>query len=97
MDTIKFPIKFDSTGLAKHREGSADYYKHLLSLSILSEPRRHPFTPNFGINDPAFTHLDKGGFVTQAARYVPEVIITGVATEVSPEEDISVVFGFRIR
>jgi len=97
MDTIAFPIKFDSTGLAKHREGTDDYYKHLLSLAILSEPRRHPFSPNFGINDPAFTVFDKGGFVTQAARYVPEVIITGVATEVNPEEEIAVVFGFRMR
>ena len=97
MDTIAFPIKFDTTGLAKHREGTDDYYKHLLSLAILSEPRRHPFSPNFGINDPAFTVFDKGGFVTQAARYVPEVIITGVATEVNPEEEIAVVFGFRMR
>ena len=97
MDTIKFPIKFDSTDLAQHRDGSTDYYKHLLSLSILSEPHRHPFTPNFGINDPSFTNLDKGGFISQAARYVPEVTITGVATEVNPEEEISVVFGFRMR
>jgi hypothetical protein len=97
MDTIAFPIKFDGTGLAKHPEGSTDYYKHLLSLAILSEPRRHPFTPNFGINDPSFTNFDKGGFIIQAARYVPEIVITGIATEVNPEEDISVVFGFRMR
>lgn len=97
MDTIKFPIQFDSTGLAKLREGGSDYYKQLLTLSVLTEPGRHPLTPSFGINDPTFTTLDKGQFVIQAARYVPEVIITGIDAEVSAEEEISVVFGFKVR
>ena len=97
MDTIKFPIQFDSTGLAKLSEGGSDYYKQLLTLAILTEPGRHPLTPSFGINDPVFTTLDKGQFVIQAARYVPEVIITGIDAELSAEEDVSVVFGFKVR
>ena len=97
MDTIKFPIQFDSTGLTKLQEGSSDYYKQLLTLAILTEPGVHPLTPNFGINDPVFTSLDKGQFVIQAARYVPEVIITGIDAEVNPEEEVSVVFGFKVR
>jgi hypothetical protein len=97
MDTIKFPIQFDSSGLAKLREKSNDYYKQLLTLAILTEPGRLPLTPAFGINDPTFTSLDKGQFVIQAARYVPEVIITGIDAEVSPEEEVAVVFGFKVR
>ena len=97
MDTIKFPIQFDPTGLAKLSQGGSDYYKQLLTLCILTEPGRHPLTPSFGINDPTFTSLDKGQFVIHAARYVPEVIITAIDAEVSIEEEVSVVFGFKVR
>ena len=97
MDTIKFPIQFDATGLAKLQENSSDYYKQLLTLAIITEPGRHPLTPSFGINDPTFTSLDKGQFVIQAARYVPEVIITAIDAELSVEEEVSVVFGFKVR
>ena len=97
MDTIKFPIQFDPTGLAKLREKSSDYYKQLLTLAIITEPGRLPLTPSFGINDPTFTSLDKGQFVIQAARFVPEVIITAIDAEVSAEEEVSVVFGFKVR
>ena len=41
--------------------------------------------------------VDKGQFVIQAARYVPEVIITGIDAEISAEEEVSVVFGFKVR
>ena len=97
MDTIKFPIQFDATGFAKLQENSSDYYKQLLTLAIITEPGRHPLTPSFGINDPTFTSLDKGQFVIQAARYVPEVIITAIDAELSVEEEVSVVFGFKVR
>jgi|TARA_Y100001949_G_scaffold113239_1_gene95989 hypothetical protein len=97
MDTIKFPIQFDSSGLAKLREKSSDYYKQLLTLAILTEPGRLPLTPDFGINDPTYTSLDKGRFVIQASRFVPEVVITGIDAEVSAEEEIAVVFGFKVR
>jgi hypothetical protein len=97
MDTIKFPIQFDNTGLSKLVEGSSDYFKQLLTLAIITEPGRHPLTPSFGIYDPSFTSLDKGQFVIQAARYVPEVAITGIDAELSIEEEVSVVFGFKVR
>lgn len=97
MDTIKFPIQFDSNGLAKLKEHTNDYYKQLLTLAIVTEPGRHPLTPDFGINDPTFTSLDKGQFVIHAARYVPEVIITAIEAEINTEEEVSVVFGFKVR
>lgn len=80
MDMIAFPLKFDSTGLKKLREGTNEYYSQLLSICILTEPLTHPFTPDFGANDPAFRNIDKGLFVLNAARFVPEVRITSLST-----------------
>jgi hypothetical protein len=40
----------------------------------------HPFTPAFGANDPAFRTVDKGLFVLNASRYVPEIRITNLST-----------------
>lgn len=78
MDTIKFPIKFDTTGLQKLTDGSYDFYSQLLTVALLTEPQSHPFTPRFGVNDPAFTTIDKGLFVLNASRFVPEVEITSL-------------------
>lgn len=97
MDTISFPVKFEATGLKMLRSGSTGYYSQLLSFAILTEPNRHPLTPDFGIFDPAFRLVDKGLFVTQAARYVPEVVITKVDVELSETEELAVHVGFEER
>lgn len=75
MDCIAFPIKFDSTGLKKLPEGSNEYYTQLLSVSLLTEPFTHPFTPTFGALDPTFSTVDRGMFVLNSAKFVPEVRI----------------------
>jgi hypothetical protein len=80
MDMIAFPLKFESGGLRKLAEGSNEYYTQLLSICILTEPLTHPFTPQFGANDPAFRNIDKGLFILNASRFVPEVRITGLST-----------------
>lgn len=80
MDMIAFPLKFESGGLKKLPEGSAEYYTQLLSISILTEPLTHPFTPQFGANDPSFRNIDKGLFVLNASRFVPEVRITSLSS-----------------
>lgn len=99
MDMIAFPLKFDSTGLKKLREGTNEYYTQLLSISLLTEPLTHPFTPQFGANDPSFRNIDKGLFVLNASRFVPEVRITSLST--IPNESGSgvtrVSFSFEIK
>jgi len=87
MDTIKFPIKFDSRGVQKLVDGTYDYYSQLLTVALLTEPQTHPFTPRFGVSDPTFTTIDKGLFVLNASRFVPEVEITSL----NVSEDIGTV------
>jgi hypothetical protein len=78
MEMIKFPIKFDTTGLEKLSTNSREYYAQLLSICLLTEPGTHPFTPSFGANDPSFTNIDKGVFILNASRFIPEVTITDI-------------------
>jgi hypothetical protein len=87
MDTIKFPIKFDSRGVQKLVDGTYDYYSQLLTVALLTEPQTHPFTPRFGVSDPTFTTIDKGLFVLNASRFVPEIEITSL----NVSEDIGTV------
>ena len=95
MNTIKFPIKFDTSGVQKLPEGSYDFYSQLLTVALLTEPQSHPFTPRFGVSDPTFTTIDKGLFVFNASRFVPEVEITSLnITE--GDETIGVQFSFVI-
>ena len=99
MDMIQFPIQFDSTGFKKLKEGTSDYYAQLLSISMLTEPLTHPFSPDFGANDPTFRPVDKGLFVLNAARFVPEVQITRI--DINPnelnDESTKVTFSFEIK
>lgn len=98
MDMIKFPIKFDRTGIQKHTDGSEDYYAQLLSIAILTEPRTHIFSPRFGVFDPAYRGIDKGVFILNASRFVPEVQITGLRTEVDTTGSaLKVEFSFKIK
>lgn len=96
MDMIEFPLKFDSTGLKKLKEGTHDYYSQLLSISILTEPMTHPLTPQFGSYDPTFRTIDKGLFVLNAARFIPEVRISDITTESQSDSQIKINFSFEI-
>lgn len=78
MDAIKFPLKFDSSGLQKLTDGTTDYYSQLLSICMLTEPGTHPMSPQFGAYDPSFRVIDKSIFVLNAAQFVPEVTITNI-------------------
>ena len=49
MDTIKFPIKFDSTGISKLVDGTVEYYTQLLTFALLTEPQTFVFSPTFGV------------------------------------------------
>jgi hypothetical protein len=78
MDSIVFPIKFDSTGIKKHQDGTTDYYSQLLSICMLTEPGTHPMSPQFGAYDPSFRVIDKSIFVLNASQFVPEVTVTNI-------------------
>jgi len=96
MNTIKFPIRFGSDGLELLRDGSEDYYAQLLTMAILTEPRTHPYSPFFGVNDPSFTSIDRGLFILNAARYVPEVEITSLSVNTKTDGTAGVSFSFVI-
>ena len=97
MDAIQFPVKFDTNGMTRLEDGSNDFYKQLLALSTITEPHSQPITPDFGIWDPTFNTVERGHFVLQAARYVPEVEIEQVNVDINDEGENSVSFSFRIR
>jgi len=97
MDSIKFPIKFDRTGLQKLEDGTEDYYAQILTIAMLSEPRTLPFTPGFGVYDPTFTNIDRGVFILNAARFVPEVEITQFESIERPDGTSDISFTFVIK
>lgn len=98
MDMIKFPIQFGRNGFKKLPEGTSDYYAQLLSIAVLTEPRTHIFTPKFGVLDPAFRGIDRGLFILTAARFVPEVIITGLETSIDESTGtMKVDFSFKVK
>jgi hypothetical protein len=97
MDSIAFPVSFDSTGFKKLEEGSDDYYRQLLTLILLTEPDSLPLTPEFGVNDPSFDSIDRGLFILQAAEFVPEVTVTDIQIELDEVTGGSnVVFSFEV-
>jgi hypothetical protein len=98
MDTIQFPVSFDNTGFTKLQEGSFDYFRQLLTITLLTEPEIHPITPDFGVADPSFAIVDTGLFVLNAARFIPEVVITSVDKSVNPNNfSTSVSFSFALK
>jgi hypothetical protein len=98
MDMIQLPVKFDSTGIKKLKDGTEDYYSQLLSIALLTEPMTHPFTPQFGANDPAFRNIDKGLFVLTCARFIPEVKITSLTNDIDKSTGESrIAFSFQIQ
>lgn len=97
MDAMKFPVTFDSGGLQRHIDGTADFYKQILALSTITEPHSLPLTPDFGVWDPVFNDVERGEFVIHAARFVPEVEIEDVTVDINDEGENLVSFSFRIR
>jgi hypothetical protein len=97
MDSLSFPIKFTDDGLKRLSEGSFDYFKQILTISILTEPGEHPITPDFGVYDPSFIPIEPENFILNAARFVPEVGITNINPSVNADGGISVEFSFDLR
>lgn len=97
MDSLEFPIKFEQTGMKKLEDGSYDYFKQMLTISLLTEPGEHPLTPDFGVLDPSFTPIEPADFILNAARFIPEVEIVTINPSVDKSDGgIVVDFSFRV-
>jgi hypothetical protein len=97
MDSLRFPIEYNETGFAKLDDGSDSYYKQLLSISALTEPGILRMTPDFGVYDPTFQSADKGQFLINASRFVPEVQIIKVVNNIDGDGSNTISFTFRRR
>lgn len=97
MDCLSFPIKFTDSGLQSLAEGSYDYYKQILTISILTEPGEHPITPDFGVYDPSFIPVEPENFILNAARFVPEIEIKNINPSLNGDGSVSVEFSFDLR
>jgi hypothetical protein len=97
MDTIKLPIEYDNSGFTKITDGTDEYYKQLLSITARTEPKTHPITPQFGVFDPTFNSIDKGQFMIQAARHVPEIRLLSIETNETNQGGRDVAFTYSRR
>lgn len=97
MDSMKFPIQYDVFGFKKLADGTDDYYKQILSISALTEPNTLKLTPDFGVYDPTFNMADRGQFIINASRYVPEIQILSVENNIDNSGNSSISFSFRRR
>jgi hypothetical protein len=97
MDCFAFPIKFSSGRVQSLTYGSYEYYRQMLTLSILTELGEHPITPDFGIFDPSFIPVEPNDFILNAARFIPEIEITGINVENKIDGSINVEFSFKTK
>lgn len=80
VDTFKFPLIFNTRGIAVHEEGSREYYSQLLSNLAVIEFGELPLRPDVGVPDITFSST--GSFipiVSAAAQHIPEILITNVS------------------
>lgn len=97
MDCLKFPISYDASGLAKLVDSSDDYFKQLLSICARTEPGVSPLFPDFGVFDPTLMIADKGQFMINAARFVPEIQINEIETIIGQDGEMAISFTFTRR
>lgn len=96
MDTFSVPLRFSDGLAAKHSEGTEQYYLHILSMVLQTQPGEMPLDANFGINDPVFVRIDRATVLELAAKYVPELNIQQVATIIDNDGVERVVLQYRI-
>lgn len=79
MPTLKFPLEVGEDGsLVTLQENTDQLFAQLLSVCAQTEPGTFPYTPSFGVFDPTFNGIDRGSFMIQASRFIPEVVITSI-------------------
>jgi len=94
MDTMAIPVKFEGGSIRTHTEDSDQYYAHLLSFAIQTEPGELILNPTYGTLDPLFDDDLTFQVALTAAQFVPEVTVTNVETraDVNGKVGISVNF-----
>lgn len=97
MDCLSFPIKFSAGTIKTLPQGSYEYYRQILTLSILTEVGEHPITPDFGVLDPTFISIEPIDFILNSARFLPEVEITNMNPSLRQDGSMNVEFDFRVR
>lgn len=97
MDCLSFPIKFSAGRVKTLARGSFEYYRQILTLSILTEAGEHPITPDFGVLDPTFISIEPIDFILNAARFLPEIEITNMNPTLIDDGSLSIEFDFRLR
>lgn len=97
MDCLKFPIAYDSSGFVKVTDRTDDYYKQLISICARTEPGVSPLFPSFGVYDPTLSVADRGQFLINAARYIPEIQVGDVETIINQDGTTAVTFTFSRR
>lgn len=79
MSTLKYPFDYDSNGSFVTLEEDTDgLFAQLLSICAVTEPNTFPYTPTFGVFDPTFRSVDRGSYMIQASRFIPEIVITSL-------------------
>jgi len=92
VDTFSVPFRFSNGLAAKHAEGSDEYYIHIMTMVLLTEPGQLPLNPEFGTQDPTFEYINRASLIELAAKYVPEINVTKITPLITDdgEEDILV-------
>lgn len=84
MPTLKYPFDYDSEGsLVTLEEDTDELFSQLLSICALTEPGTFPYSPTFGVFDPTFKAVDRGSYMIQASRFIPEIVVTSVDGSIS--------------
>lgn len=90
-------MKFNAGRVATLTQGSYEYYRQMLTLSILTELGEHPITPDFGIFDPTFIPVEPNDFILTAARFMPEIEILSINVNNTSSGSIDVDFSFKVK
>jgi len=79
VDILKFPIVFNSTGLATHPEGSRDYYSQLILNLSLTKFGDLPLRQDVGVPYEDFKiESDVTSLAVTIAQNIPEIRLTRV-------------------
>ena len=97
MNTIKIPIEYGRDGFTQVVDDTDDFYKQLLSITARTERDMSPLFPEFGVQDPTFNIVDNGVFLINASKYIPEIILTEIDTNIDEQGNNFIRFNFTRR
>jgi hypothetical protein len=68
--------------LSKLTENTDLYIKQLISFCILTEPFSLPLSPDFGVADPSFSTVSPDRLMLAANKFIPEVTVVAVESNI---------------